>query len=305
MTAPAPNTFAGATLDRAGHLRADPSRSPPSAPTRGARGRHRPRRRPRARRGRELRRRRLGPSDGVGARRALPLGRDRAGRAVSRPRARRRPAVRPRRPAGRRAAGGHRAAEPPRRRRDPAGRRRRAARLRQRPAALAPRDALLRQVRRGRPPRARAATSAAAATGTATTRGPTPSSSCSSTDGDRVLLGRQAVWPERRYSALAGFVEPGEALEQAVAREVREETGVEVADVRYSASQPWPFPASLMLGFEARYAGGDPSPRDGELEDVAWFTREQVDRRGRRATGTGGCCSRRGWPSRVGSSMPG
>jgi NAD+ diphosphatase len=96
------------------------------------------------------------------------------------------------------------------------------------------------------------------------------------TDGDRVLLGRQAVWPERRYSALAGFVEPGESLEEAVAREVREETGVEVAGVRYVSSQPWPFPASLMLGFEARYAGGQPATLDGELEDVAWFSRDEV-----------------------------
>jgi NAD+ diphosphatase len=96
------------------------------------------------------------------------------------------------------------------------------------------------------------------------------------TDGDRVLLGRQAVWPQHRYSALAGFVEPGEALEEAVAREVLEEAGVTVTGVRYASSQPWPFPASLMLGFEARYAGGDATPLDGELEDVAWFTRDEV-----------------------------
>lgn len=96
------------------------------------------------------------------------------------------------------------------------------------------------------------------------------------TDGDRVLLGRQAAWPAQRYSALAGFVEPGEALEAAVAREVLEEAGVEVTGVRYASSQPWPFPASLMLGFEAAYAGGDASPLDGELEDVAWFSRDEV-----------------------------
>jgi NAD+ diphosphatase len=95
-------------------------------------------------------------------------------------------------------------------------------------------------------------------------------------DGDRVLLGRQAVWPKGRYSALAGFVEPGEALESAVAREVCEEAAVLVEDVRYVASQPWPFPASLMLGFQARYAEGDPEPRDEELEDVRWFSREEV-----------------------------
>jgi NAD+ diphosphatase len=96
------------------------------------------------------------------------------------------------------------------------------------------------------------------------------------TDGDRALLGRQARWPPGRYSALAGFVEPGESLEEAVAREVREEAGVEVAEPAYRASQPWPFPLSLMLGFEARAAGGEPAPRDGELEDVRWLTRAEL-----------------------------
>jgi NAD+ diphosphatase len=96
------------------------------------------------------------------------------------------------------------------------------------------------------------------------------------TDGDRALLGRQAQWPAGRYSALAGFVEPGESLEEAVAREVREEAGVRVADVRYRSSQPWPFPSSLMLGFSARWAGGDPAVRDAELEDVGWFTRQAI-----------------------------
>jgi NAD+ diphosphatase len=96
------------------------------------------------------------------------------------------------------------------------------------------------------------------------------------TDGDRALLGRQAQWPAGRYSALAGFVEPGESLEEAVAREVREETGARVDDVRYRSSQPWPFPTSLMLGFSARWAGGEPVVRDGELEDVGWFTRQAI-----------------------------
>jgi NAD+ diphosphatase len=96
------------------------------------------------------------------------------------------------------------------------------------------------------------------------------------TDGDRALLGRQARWPPGRYSALAGFVEPGETLEEAVAREVREEAGVAVSEPRYQSSQPWPFPSSLMLGFVARYAGGEPSPRDGELEDVRWFGRAEL-----------------------------
>ena len=89
--------------------------------------------------------------------------------------------------------------------------------------------------------------------------------------GDRLLLGRHAGWPSRRYSVLAGYVAPGETLEEAVAREVREESGVEVLDPRYVASQPWPFPSSLMLGFEARSDGGEPTPGDGELEDVRWF----------------------------------
>jgi NAD+ diphosphatase len=96
------------------------------------------------------------------------------------------------------------------------------------------------------------------------------------TDGDRALLGRQATWPAGRYSALAGFVEPGESLEEAVAREVREEAGVQVDDVRYRSSQPWPFPSSLMLGFTARWAAGEPAVHDDELEDVGWFTRAAI-----------------------------
>jgi NAD+ diphosphatase len=96
------------------------------------------------------------------------------------------------------------------------------------------------------------------------------------TNGDRLLLGRQAAWPTGRYSALAGFVEPGESLEEAVAREVREEAGVHVRNVRYLASQPWPFPASLMLGFSAEYESGEASIGDEELQDVRWFTRAEV-----------------------------
>jgi NAD+ diphosphatase len=95
-------------------------------------------------------------------------------------------------------------------------------------------------------------------------------------DGDRAVLGRQAHWPPGRYSALAGFVEPGESLEEAVAREVREETGARVADIAYRSSQPWPFPASLMLGFVARWTSGEPAIGDGELEDVRWFTRDEI-----------------------------
>ncbi len=96
------------------------------------------------------------------------------------------------------------------------------------------------------------------------------------TDGDRVLLGRQPSWPKGRYSALAGFVEPGESLEEAVAREVREEAGVEVGPPVYVASQPWPFPSSLMLGFTAPWIAGEPRRIDEELEDVRWFTRADV-----------------------------
>jgi NAD+ diphosphatase len=95
------------------------------------------------------------------------------------------------------------------------------------------------------------------------------------TDGSHALLGRQASWPPGRYSALAGFVEPGESLEEAVEREVREETGARVHSVRYFASQPWPFPASLMLGFHAQ-APQAPIRLDGELEDARWFERAQL-----------------------------
>jgi NAD+ diphosphatase len=95
-------------------------------------------------------------------------------------------------------------------------------------------------------------------------------------DGERALLGRQAAWPAGRYSTIAGFVEPGESLEDAVAREVLEETGVAVFDAEYHSSQPWPFPSSLMIGFHAR-ADASATPRaDEELEDVRWFTRDEI-----------------------------
>jgi NAD+ diphosphatase len=96
------------------------------------------------------------------------------------------------------------------------------------------------------------------------------------TGEERVLLGRQAAWPAGRYSTLAGFVEPGESLEEAVAREVREEAAVEVGDPVYVSSQPWPFPSSLMLGFTVPWAGGEPRRQEGEIEDVRWFTRAEV-----------------------------
>ncbi len=95
-------------------------------------------------------------------------------------------------------------------------------------------------------------------------------------DGERALLGRQASWPAGRYSTIAGFVEPGESLEDAVAREVMEETGVHVDSIEYHSSQPWPFPSSLMLGFTARAATTDIDRRDEELEDARWFTRAQI-----------------------------
>ncbi|AXK72692.1 NAD(+) diphosphatase [Lysobacter sp. TY2-98] len=94
-------------------------------------------------------------------------------------------------------------------------------------------------------------------------------------EGSRLLLGRQAAWPARRHSVIAGFVEPGETLEQAVAREVMEETGVRVVASRYLGSQPWPFPTSLMLGFIAVAEPGD--VRDSEeLEHARWFEREEI-----------------------------
>jgi NAD+ diphosphatase len=96
--------------------------------------------------------------------------------------------------------------------------------------------------------------------------------------GDRCLLGRQPSWPRGRYSTLAGFVEPGESLEQAVVREVREESAVTVGDIVYRGSQPWPFPASLMLGFEARAVSGEAAVGDDELEDVRWFSRDDLRR---------------------------
>jgi NAD+ diphosphatase len=97
------------------------------------------------------------------------------------------------------------------------------------------------------------------------------------TDGSRLLLGRQAAWPARRYSVLAGFVEPGESLEQTVAREVLEESGVRVRRCHYLASQPWPFPGSLMLGFRAEAEPDAPQVGD-ELEEARWFTAEEVRR---------------------------
>ena len=96
------------------------------------------------------------------------------------------------------------------------------------------------------------------------------------TDGDRALLGRQAAWPAGRYSTLAGFVEPGESLEDAVRREVAEEVGVRVGEVRYFGNQPWPLPASLMVGFFAMAESTEIEVDADEIESARWFTREQM-----------------------------
>jgi len=94
--------------------------------------------------------------------------------------------------------------------------------------------------------------------------------------GREFLLARSPHFPPGMYSALAGFVEPGETLEQTLVREVREEVGIEVANVRYFASQPWPFPHSLMIAFNADYAGGEITPEPGEIEAADWFTLDRL-----------------------------
>lgn len=96
------------------------------------------------------------------------------------------------------------------------------------------------------------------------------------TDGERCLLGRQAIWPKGRYSTIAGFVEQSETLEAAVIREVEEETDIQVREPRYVSSQPWPYPASLMLGFRAEAVSTAIHCNDGELEHAAWFSRDDI-----------------------------
>lgn len=94
---------------------------------------------------------------------------------------------------------------------------------------------------------------------------------------DRILLGRQAVWPEGRYSNFAGFVEPGESFENCVIREVLEESGVDVSEIKYLMSQPWPFPASIMVAFEAITNNPTDARPDGtEIVDLKWFSREEM-----------------------------
>jgi len=96
--------------------------------------------------------------------------------------------------------------------------------------------------------------------------------------GDRCLLGRQAVWPRGMYSTLAGFIEPGETIEEAVAREVKEEAGIDVGAVRYVSSQPWPFPSALMIGCFAEAVSEQIVIDTAEIEDARWFDRETVAR---------------------------
>jgi NAD+ diphosphatase len=90
--------------------------------------------------------------------------------------------------------------------------------------------------------------------------------------GDRILLARSPGFPEGLYSVLAGFVEPGESIEDTVAREIEEEVGIGVRNVTYFGSQPWPFPHSLMIGFTAEYEDGELSPDPDEIEDAGWYT---------------------------------
>ena len=94
--------------------------------------------------------------------------------------------------------------------------------------------------------------------------------------GERCLLGRQAAWPKGMYSALAGFLEPGESIEEACARELYEEAAVRATSVRYHSTQPWPYPASLMIGLIAEIETEDATADNIEIDEVRWFTREQA-----------------------------
>jgi NAD+ diphosphatase len=103
-----------------------------------------------------------------------------------------------------------------------------------------------------------------------------PAMMCLVTHGKEILLARNVNFPAGRYSALAGFLEAGESIEDAVHREVREEVGVQVKNLRYFASQSWPFPNSLMISFAAEYAGGELKPNGHEIAEAAWFTPENL-----------------------------
>jgi NAD+ diphosphatase len=94
--------------------------------------------------------------------------------------------------------------------------------------------------------------------------------------GEEILLAHGTRFPAAFYSVLAGFVEPGESLEDTIQREIREEVGIEVDEIRYFGSQPWPFPNSLMIGFTATYAGGELVPDPEEIEDAGWFSVESL-----------------------------
>ena len=94
--------------------------------------------------------------------------------------------------------------------------------------------------------------------------------------GDEILLARSPGFPKGMRSVLAGFVEPGESIEETVHREVREEVGVEVENLAYFGSQPWPFPNSLMIGLTADYAGGELAPQSGEIEDAGWYRADEL-----------------------------
>ena len=96
------------------------------------------------------------------------------------------------------------------------------------------------------------------------------------TFGDRCLLGRQSIWPKGMYSALAGFLEPGECIEEACAREVKEEAGLTAVSVRYHSTQPWPYPSSLMIGLFAEVSDDKAVADETELEEVRWFTRAEI-----------------------------
>jgi NAD+ diphosphatase len=94
--------------------------------------------------------------------------------------------------------------------------------------------------------------------------------------GERCLLGRQAIWPKGMFSALAGFLEPGESIEEACAREVMEESGLTALSVRYHSTQPWPYPSSLMIGLIAEVSDDEATPDQTELEEVRWFSRDEA-----------------------------